>query len=76
MFIVFHVSIWGAWRFVWGAKPTKAPPWRRDWCYSIIKVNILLCGTVDAESRVPLKVSSHKTNEYNQLHSYLDIFER
>ena len=31
-FIVFHVSIWGgAWSFVWGTKPTKAPPWRRDW---------------------------------------------
>jgi len=23
---VFHVSIWGAWSFVWGAKPTKAAP--------------------------------------------------
>jgi len=22
---VFHISIWGAWSFVWGAKPTKAP---------------------------------------------------
>jgi len=22
---VFHVSIWGAWRFVWGDKPPKAP---------------------------------------------------
>jgi len=22
---VFHVSIWGAWSFAWGAKPTKAP---------------------------------------------------
>ena len=21
----------GAWSFVWGAKPTKALPWRRDW---------------------------------------------
>jgi len=27
---VFHVSIWEAWSFAWGAKPTKAPPWRRD----------------------------------------------
>ena len=24
-FIAFHVSHWGAWSFVWGAKPTKAP---------------------------------------------------
>jgi len=22
---VFHVSIWGAWSFVWGAKHPKAP---------------------------------------------------
>jgi len=22
---VFHISIWGAWSFVWGAKPTKDP---------------------------------------------------
>jgi len=22
---VFHVSIWGAWSFVWGAKLTKTP---------------------------------------------------
>jgi len=22
---VFHVSIWGAWSFVWGVEPTKAP---------------------------------------------------
>jgi len=22
---VFHISIWGAWSCVWGAKPTKAP---------------------------------------------------
>jgi len=28
---MFHISIWGAWSFVWRAKPTKAPPWRRDW---------------------------------------------
>jgi len=21
----------GAWSFVWVAKPTKLPPWRRDW---------------------------------------------
>jgi len=21
----------GAWSLVWGAKPLKAPPWRRDW---------------------------------------------
>jgi len=25
LFIVLHISIWGAWSFVWGAKPTKAP---------------------------------------------------
>ena len=30
---MFHVSIWGVWSFVWGAKPTKAPPWRRDWAH-------------------------------------------
>jgi len=24
-FIVFHISYWGAWSFVWGAKPTKDP---------------------------------------------------
>jgi len=23
---VFHISIWGAWSIVCGAKPTKAPP--------------------------------------------------
>jgi len=28
---MFHILVWGAWSFVWGAKPTKAPPWRRDW---------------------------------------------
>jgi len=22
---MFHISIWGAWSFVWGAKPTKTP---------------------------------------------------
>jgi len=22
---MFHISVWGAWSFVWGAKPTKAP---------------------------------------------------
>jgi len=22
---VFHISIWGDWIFVWGAKPTKDP---------------------------------------------------
>jgi len=27
---MFHVLVWGAWSFVWGAKPTKATPWRRD----------------------------------------------
>jgi len=30
-FTVFHVSIWGARSFVWGAKPTKVLPWRRVW---------------------------------------------
>jgi len=25
---MFHFV--GAWNFVWGANPTKAPPWRRD----------------------------------------------
>jgi len=25
LFIVFHISIWEAWSFVWGAKPTKVP---------------------------------------------------
>jgi len=29
---VLHVSIWGAWSFVWGAKPTKGPLWRWDCC--------------------------------------------
>jgi len=24
-FVVFHFSIWGAWSFVWGAKPPKPP---------------------------------------------------
>jgi len=28
---VFHISILEAWSFVWGDKPTKAPPWQRDW---------------------------------------------
>ena len=28
-FIVFHISIWGTWSFVWRAKPPKNP-WRRD----------------------------------------------
>jgi len=28
-FIVFNISIWGAWCCVWGDKPTKAPTWRR-----------------------------------------------
>ena len=23
----------GAWNFVWGTKPTRAPPWRRDWAH-------------------------------------------
>jgi len=23
--MVFHISLWGAWSFVRGAKPTKAP---------------------------------------------------
>jgi len=27
---MFHVSIWEAWSFVWGDKPTKAPPSRGD----------------------------------------------
>jgi len=29
---VFHISIWGGLGALFGgAKPTKAPPWRRDW---------------------------------------------
>jgi len=28
---MFQISIWGAWSFVCGPKPTKAPPWQRDW---------------------------------------------
>jgi len=27
---VFHFSIWGVGALFGGAKPTKAPPWRRD----------------------------------------------
>jgi len=30
----------GAWSFVWGAKPTKALPWRRDWFAKYIFYNI------------------------------------
>jgi len=26
LIIVFHVSSWEAWSFVWGVEPTKAPP--------------------------------------------------
>jgi len=30
-FEMFYISIWRAWRFLFGsAKPTKAPPWRRN----------------------------------------------
>jgi len=25
--MVFHISIWGAWKFIWGL----SPPWQRDW---------------------------------------------
>jgi len=39
---VFHVAIWGAWSFVWGAKPTKAPPWRWDCCKRLGLVIITL----------------------------------
>jgi len=28
---VLHNSIWGGLKFVGWAKPTKAPPWQRDW---------------------------------------------
>jgi len=28
---VFHVSIWALGALFGGAKPTKAPAWRRDW---------------------------------------------
>jgi len=28
---VLRNSIWGGLKFVWWAKPTKAPPWHRDW---------------------------------------------
>jgi len=29
---VFHIPIWGGWEMcLGGAKPTKAPQWRRDW---------------------------------------------
>jgi len=31
LILVFRVSIWGAWSFVRGDKPTKARPWRWDW---------------------------------------------
>jgi len=27
---VFHLSVWGAWSFVWGAKLPKAPPLKRE----------------------------------------------
>jgi len=33
---LFHISIWGTWSFVWGAKPTKAP--RDDGTYVCIGV--------------------------------------
>jgi len=40
---IYSVSYFnlGAWSFVWGAKPTKAPPtWRRDWgeCVNIAAI--------------------------------------
>jgi len=28
---MLHNSIWGGLKFVGWAKPTKAPPWQRDW---------------------------------------------
>jgi len=37
---MFHVSIWGAWSFSWGAKPTKASPWQRD-CYNVTALAII-----------------------------------
>jgi len=46
---MFHISIWGAWSFVWGTKPTKAPrgdgtvsryPWKNlmDFNYPLQKI--------------------------------------
>ena len=30
-FIVFHSSIWGAWKFVWWGRSPPIPLWRRNW---------------------------------------------
>ena len=51
LFIVFHISIWGAWSFVWGSKPTKAPPWPRDWSgyYFLLCPNRSVCLLIKSE---------------------------
>jgi len=31
IYCVSCFNLWGAWSFVWGDRPAKALPWRRDW---------------------------------------------
>jgi len=56
---VFHVSLWGAWRFVWGTKPTKAPPGDDTgfrFRTGVIKLSLAMYHfSISIDEHVPLK---------------------
>jgi len=51
--IVFHILILGPGALSEGAKPTKAPPWRRDWirlnCRLVMKLEMMYIGLLQAQ---------------------------